>query len=57
MFGFGEMQDFKDSTKVIGAAFQGGLGLPDRDYYLKTADKCQAPPASSPSTTPGDERW
>src|SRR6185312_2321744 len=25
MFGFGEQQDFKDSTKVIGVAFQGGL--------------------------------
>ena len=35
VFNFGEIQDFKDSTKVIGAAFQGGLGLPDRDYYLK----------------------
>ncbi|MFI4967698.1 MAG: M13 family metallopeptidase [Gammaproteobacteria bacterium] len=35
MFNFGQMQDFKDSSKVIGAAFQGGLGLPDRDYYLK----------------------
>ena len=48
LFNFGQMQDFKDSSKVIGAAFQGGLGLPDRDYYLKTADKCQAPaPASA----------
>src|SRR5207237_10140961 len=28
-------QDFKDATQVIGAADQGGLGLPDRDYYLK----------------------
>ena len=35
LFGFGQMQDFKDSSRVIGAAFQGGLGLPDRDYYLK----------------------
>lgn len=35
LFNFGQMQDFKDSSKVIGAAFQGGLGLPDRDYYLK----------------------
>ncbi|HEY3645599.1 MAG TPA: M13 family metallopeptidase [Gammaproteobacteria bacterium] len=43
MFGFGQQQDFKDSSKVIGIAFQGGLGLPDRDYYLKTADKCTAP--------------
>ncbi len=39
MFNFGEMQDFLDSTKVIGAAFQGGLGLPDRDYYLKDDPK------------------
>jgi len=35
MFGIGEMQDFKDSSRVIGVAGQGGIGLPDRDYYLK----------------------
>ncbi len=35
LFGFGSMQDFKNSTKVIGIAVQGGLGLPDRDYYFK----------------------
>ncbi|HSN18571.1 MAG TPA: M13 family metallopeptidase [Gammaproteobacteria bacterium] len=52
MFGFGEMQDFKDSSKIIGAAFQGGLGLPDRDYYLKTADKCPVPAASTAMTPP-----
>lgn len=34
-FGMGQMQDFKDSTRVIGFVQQGGLGLPDRDYYLK----------------------
>jgi putative endopeptidase len=39
MFGLGEMQDFKDSTRVIGIAAQGGLGLPDRDYYLKQDPK------------------
>jgi putative endopeptidase len=38
-FAFGSIQDFKDSTKVIGAVFQSGLGLPDRDYYTKTDDK------------------
>ncbi|HET7675851.1 MAG TPA: M13 family metallopeptidase, partial [Gammaproteobacteria bacterium] len=43
MFGFGSMQDFKNSSKVIGAAFQGGLGLPDRDYYLKTVEACKTP--------------
>ena len=32
----GQMQDFKDSTQVIGVAAQGGLGLPNRDYYLKS---------------------
>src|SRR6185503_6196376 len=47
----GQMQDFKDSSKVIAAAFQGGLGLPDRDYYLKTADKCTAPTAAKPAGT------
>ena len=39
LFGVGEMQDFKDSTKVIGVAGQGGIGLPDRDYYLKQDPK------------------
>lgn len=38
-FNFGSMQDFKNSEDMIGAAMQGGLGLPDRDYYLKTDDK------------------
>ncbi len=33
-FGFSSQQDFKDATQVIGGADQGGLGLPDRDYYL-----------------------
>jgi putative endopeptidase len=31
----GPMQDFKDSTQVIAFASQSGLGLPNRDYYLK----------------------
>ncbi len=35
LFGLDQMQDFKDSSQVIGVAMQGGLGLPDRDYYLK----------------------
>ena len=34
-FNFGSLQDFKDATQMIGAADQGGLGLPDRDYYLQ----------------------
>src|SRR5688572_12239792 len=36
LFGFGAQQDFKDATRVIAAVDQGGLGLPDRDYYLKS---------------------
>ena len=35
LFGFGSTQDAKNSTSVIGGAYQGGLSLPDRDYYLK----------------------
>jgi len=38
-FGFGEMQDFKDSTRQIAYLDQGGLGLPEKDYYLRTGDK------------------
>jgi putative endopeptidase len=34
-FRFDSIQDFRDATQVIGEADQGGLGLPDRDYYLK----------------------
>ena len=36
VFGFGSTQDSKNSTSVIGGARQGGLGLPNRDYYTKT---------------------
>lgn len=35
-FGYGEQQDFKDATKQIAVVDQGGLGLPERDYYLRT---------------------
>ncbi|MCR9191121.1 MAG: M13 family metallopeptidase [Gammaproteobacteria bacterium] len=41
VFSYGSMQDFKDSTKMIGAFMQSGLSLPDRDYYLKTDKKFQ----------------
>jgi putative endopeptidase len=34
IFSFGVGQDQKDSTQQIAQAGQGGLGLPDRDYYL-----------------------
>ncbi len=34
-FTFGPDQDFRDATQMIGEADQGGLGLPDREYYLR----------------------
>lgn len=34
-FSFSSGEDFKDSTQVIAQVDQGGLGLPDRDYYFK----------------------
>src|SRR5213078_1286440 len=37
-FGFASGQDDKDSTREIAHAVQGGLGMPDRDYYTKTDD-------------------
>lgn len=41
-FNFGAMQDFKDSQKMIAGVFQGGLSLPDRDYYLQKGEKFDA---------------
>ncbi len=38
-FRFGSEQDARDSTRVIAVMDQAGLGLPDRDYYLKTDEK------------------
>ena len=35
LFGFGSSPDFKDASTVIATMDQGGLGLPDRDYYVK----------------------
>ncbi|MGA7216883.1 MAG: M13 family metallopeptidase, partial [Candidatus Sulfotelmatobacter sp.] len=35
LFRFDSTQDFRDATQVIAEADQGGLGLPDRDYYVK----------------------
>ena len=36
LFGFSSEQDAKNSSLVIVGAGQGGLGLPNRDYYTKT---------------------
>ncbi len=41
LFAFRSTQDFKDSTQVIAEVDQGGLGLPDRDYYLKDDSKSE----------------
>ncbi|MEO8050794.1 MAG: M13 family metallopeptidase [Acidobacteriota bacterium] len=38
-FRFGSGPDAKNSAMMIGDLDQGGLGLPDRDYYLKTDEK------------------
>jgi predicted metalloendopeptidase len=37
-YDFGIHQDAKDSTKYVADISQGGLGMPDRDYYLKADD-------------------
>jgi endothelin-converting enzyme/putative endopeptidase len=40
-FGYGEQQDFKDAHKQIADVDQGGVGLPERDYYLRTGDAAE----------------
>jgi len=35
LFGFGASQDPKNSARMIADLNQGGLGLPERDYYLR----------------------
>jgi endothelin-converting enzyme/putative endopeptidase len=37
--GYGSQQDFQDATKTVAAAAQGGLGLPEKDYYFRTGAK------------------
>jgi len=39
MFGYGSEQDPGDATRVIAGATAGGLGLPDRDYYVQDDEK------------------
>ncbi len=41
MFNFGAGQDPKNSEVVVPQIYQGGLSLPDRDYYLKTDSRSQ----------------
>ena len=40
-FGAGVLQDFKDATKEVMAVDQGGLGLPERDYYFRTGEAAE----------------
>lgn len=39
LFAMNSEQDHKDATKIIGVIDQAGLGLPDRDYYLREGKK------------------
>ena len=39
VFSFTSDQDFKDATQTIAEADQGGMALPDRDYYVKDDPK------------------
>jgi putative endopeptidase len=41
LFAFTSGQDFADAEKVIAFIYAEGLGLPDRDYYLKTDPKSE----------------
>jgi putative endopeptidase len=42
LFGFSSGLDLDDASKVVAVLDQGGLGLPDRDYYLNSDDKSAA---------------
>jgi endothelin-converting enzyme/putative endopeptidase len=39
--GLGEAQDFKDARRQIAVLDQGGLGLPEKDYYLRKGEKAE----------------
>jgi len=39
VFRFFSAPDFKDSSRNLAQLSQGGLGMPDRDYYLRDDDK------------------
>ncbi len=41
LFGFGAQPDLHNASMHIAAVRQGGLGLPDRDYYIKDDPKSQ----------------
>lgn len=39
LFGFDSGSDFKNASRIIAQVDQGGLGMPDRDYYFKDDPK------------------
>jgi putative endopeptidase len=41
LFQFGPEQSADDATQMVLWAYQGGLGLPDRDYYLRDDERSQ----------------
>lgn len=41
-FHFRSVPDFKNATEVIGGADQGGLGLPDREQYLRDDERSKS---------------
>ncbi|HEV7671801.1 MAG TPA: M13 family metallopeptidase [Thermoanaerobaculia bacterium] len=42
LFGFGSTQDADDASRVMPEASAGGLGLPDRSYYLENDERTQS---------------
>src|SRR5947207_1672900 len=41
LFGFNAQPDLHNASMIIAGVGQGGIGLPDRDYYIKTDAKSQ----------------
>jgi putative endopeptidase len=39
LLGFASQQDYDDASRVVAAIDQGGLGMPNRDFYLKDDPK------------------
>src|SRR5690606_31705562 len=42
VFNFGSTVDFKDSTRVLAETYQGGLGLPSKEYYFNQDERSVA---------------
>ena len=37
--GFGQQADYNDVSNVVAGVDQGGLGMPNRDFYLSSDDR------------------